>query len=187
MYRTDRKLLRCIGFILFMLFPLGLSQPGKAGDLRDLTTLEVARLSSRIVFAKCRSSDVREVTGGNIFTFSEFDVFQTVKGSFPKDRFILRLLGGRIGNVEVDAPFTPRFTPGKEVVLFLGRDNADGYPTIFPQGVFEVCTKPKTEEKIVVPNPTDIPLFHARDNTAYSTLPKFTPLEDFLFSIGKLR
>src|SRR5438874_11235982 len=53
--------------------------PGEAGDERKKTTLEVAKLSQRAVLARCHSVEVREVAGGNIFTFYEFDVLQALK------------------------------------------------------------------------------------------------------------
>lgn len=184
-YTVAERLLKPIGLAFILLLPLGRFQPAEARDLRLLTTLEAANLSARISLARCLAVEVREGPGGNIFTFSEFEVLQMAKGSLPA-HFTLRLLGGRLGNVEVDAPYLPRFTPGEEVVLFLGRDNADGYPTIFPQGVFAIRTHPMSGEKVVVPSPTGLSLFHVRDNTPYPVPPKYTPLEDFLFSLEKL-
>lgn len=70
--------------------------------------------------------DVREVAGGNIFTFSEFEVLENVKGNSDKNSFTLRLLGGRVGNVQITSPIDMNFNPGEKYVLFLGVENADG-------------------------------------------------------------
>lgn len=156
------------------------------GDVRPLTTPQVFKLSTRVVLAKCRSTAVRKETGGNIFTFLEFEILEVIKG--PKDAVVaLRLLGGRIGDTEISSANIPSFKTGEEVVLFLGRENKDGYPTLFPQGVFRVRTTPASETKIVLPKPSGIRLFNARDDKPYSTPPDPLPLQDFLVSLRKLK
>jgi hypothetical protein len=158
----------------------------EGGDLQEMTTLDVAKLSNRIVLAKCRAVDVREVASGNIFTFSEFDVLQNVKGQSDKDSFTVRLIGGRIGDVKITSPLNIEFKPGDKYVLFLGKENKDGYPTISPQAVFHVRTNPVNKSEIVVPHPTGLLLYRAKDKQRYSDLPENLPLEDFIFSLGKL-
>lgn len=186
MYTTVDRFFHPIGLALALLLSFGALQFIEARDYRTLTTLQVANLSSRIVWARCRAVDVRQTEGG-IFTFSEFEVLRVVRGSLPGDHLTLRLIGGRVGDVQIRTPFVPKFTPGEEVVLFLGRDNPDGYPTIFIQGVFRVRTHPMNGEKVVVPAPTDLLLFRASNDTAYPAPPDLTPLEDFLFSLKKLK
>jgi len=187
------SLLTILSFIPFALKPQGYSQSGKpslrpgtysskppvespiihdqneTGDLRALTTPKLVELSNRIVLAKCSAVEVREGTGGNIFTFSNFNVLQVIKGSMPTKEFRLRLLGGRIGNIEVDHSGIPQFAAGEEVVLFLGQNNQEGYPTIFPQATFRVRTQPVTGLKIILPNPTDLPLYRAADKQPYAS------------------
>lgn len=156
------------------------------GDLRKLTIKQLIDLSTRIVLAKCRAVSVRESAGGNIFTFSEFEAERMLKGSLPPKGFTLRLLGGRVGDVEISSELMPKFTPGAEVVLFLGRDNEAGYPTVFPQGVFRVRNDSTDKRKHVTPKPEGLPLFRAQDQQPYSNPPESLPLEDFLFSLQKL-
>ena len=158
----------------------------EAGDVRPLTTLQVFNLSTRVVLARCRSVEARKVTGGNIFTFLEFEIIDVVKG--PNDTVLaLRLLGGRVGDAEISSSNIPSFKTGEEVVLFLGRENQDGYPTVFPQGVFRVRTSPTSNTKVVVPRPAGLRLFNAQDDKPYSTPPDPLPLNDFLFSLRKLK
>jgi hypothetical protein len=156
------------------------------GDVRKLTIKQLIDLSTRIVLAKCRAVNVREAASGNIFTFSEFEAHQVLKGAFPNKNFTLRLLGGRIGDVEISSETMPKFTPDTEFVLFLGRDNAAGHPTIFPQGVFRVMTDSATRKKFVTPKPQGIPLFRAQDKRPYSHPPDSLSLDDFIFSLQKL-
>jgi hypothetical protein len=158
----------------------------EVGDVQPLTTQQVFKLSARIVFAKCRNVTVRKEAGGNIFTFSEFDVISVIKG--PNDtEFSLRLLGGRIGDTEISSSNIPSFKVGEEVVLFLGRDNKDGYPTVFPQGVFRVRTNPASNQRVVLPRPNGLQLFNSQDDKPYSTPPDPLPLQDFLVSLRKLK
>jgi len=156
-----------------------------ASDLRTLTTPEAAKLAARVVLAHCRKVTVRQTEAG-IFTFTDFDVVRTLKGSFPKTSLTLRLLGGALHDKVVDAPFMPSFTSGADVVLFLGADNADGFPTIFPQAVFEVVTDPGSGQRIVRPSPTSLTIYRKSDGSAHPTLPAPVTLEDFLYSLERL-
>jgi hypothetical protein len=158
---------------------------GQAGDEMKRTTLEVAKLSRRAVLARCRSVDVREATGGNIFTFYEFDTLATLKGEEAGDGFTLRLLGGRIGNAEVTSALDIEFVPGQKYVLFLGRENAEGYPTIASQSIFHVKVSPLDKSEVVTPSPTGLSLYNSRDGRKYSDTPDLLSLEDFLYSIRK--
>ena len=158
---------------------------GQAGDEKKRTTLEVARLSRRAVLARCRSVDVREALGGNIFTFYEFDALETLKGEEVAGGFTLRVLGGRLGDSEVTSALNVEFVPGQKYVLFLGRENSGGYPTIASQAIFQVRVSPLDKSEVVFPSPTGMPLYNARDGRRYSDTPDLLSLEDFLYSIRK--
>lgn len=155
-------------------------------EVLPLTTPQAAKLNTRIVLAKSISEDVKRGAGGNIFTFTTFEIVHVVKGQFLKKEFQLRLLGGRIGNEEVTGPLDLQFTPGEKFVLFLGADNADGYPTITPQALFLVRKSGVNGREVVQPTPTGLPLFHGTDGSRYTEIPEQLPLEDFLFSLEKL-
>jgi hypothetical protein len=157
----------------------------EGADVRPLTTKQVFDLSTRVVFAKCRNVTTRRENGGNIFTFSEFEIINFIKGP-AGEALTLRLLGGRIGNDQISGASIPTFKVEEEVVLFLGRENKDGYPTVFPQGVFRVRTDPVTKTKAIVPRPSGIQLFDSQGKP-YSSAPESLPLEDFLRSLRKLK
>src|SRR5262249_55075240 len=157
-----------------------------AGDTLDvvpLTTLQQVQKSARIVLARSKQIEVREGTGGNIFTYTTFQVVETLKGPAAGHEITLRLLGGRIGNVEVSSPVNLTFTVGDRFVLFLGRDNADGYPTIMPQAIYAVRTF--NGAAVIEPRPAGLPLFHAQGGSAYSPAATHVALDDFLFSLKK--
>lgn len=154
-------------------------------EVLPLTTLEAGNLSQRIVLLKSKSSEVRKGIGGNIFTYTTFEVLQAIKGQPTGTELTLRMFGGRIGDVEVHSPITISFTLGDKFVLFLGKDNSEGYPTIIPQAIFAVRNSGGIE--VVEPTPNRLPLFHAQGGQAYSGVPGNVPLDDFLFSLEKLR
>ncbi len=162
---------------------LSQNQPG---DVRQLTTKQVFTLSSGVVFAKCRNVTTRRENNGNIFTFFDFETISVIKGP-AVESFTVRLLGGRIGNTEISSGSIPSFKMGEEVVLFLGRQNREGYPTVFPQGVFRVRTDPESKVKFVNPKPTDLRLFNAQTNIPYEASPNSLSLDDFLLSLRKLK
>lgn len=156
----------------------------EAGDLRPLTTPQVIKLSTRIIMAKCLSVNVRELTGGNIFTFSEFETLEVLKGKPESTKFTLRLYGGRLGNREIDSSPMPQFVAGEEVILSLGLENLDGYPTIFPQGTFRISFDSERQQRIVISKTNGLSIFSAKDKQPYSAT-ALVPLDDFLFSLRK--
>ena len=143
--------------------------------------------ADRILVAKCTGSAARVVNelGGNIFTFTTFTVVEMVKGSLPP-AFTIRVLGGTVGNVTVGPDDVPQFHAGEEVILFLGPDNQDGYPTLSPQGLYRTEWRPAPGGPIVTDPIYDLPLFRAGTRTPISpTTPSEPPttVEDFVHSI----
>jgi hypothetical protein len=153
----------------------------------DLTLTDYVRRSKWIVLATSQSTEVREVSGGNIFTFARFEVLDSVKGDFPDKILTLRVLGGRLGNVEVTPPFEKDFIAARKYVLFLGAKNEAGYPTITPQAIFLVERDPDTDQEIVLPVPADLPLYDSRGGKPYKGTPGLVSLDDFLFSLRKVK
>lgn len=154
-------------------------------DLRPLTTLQVLELSQVVVFARCEGSETRKLADGNIFTFSDFTVLKQIKGPKLGVRFSLRLLGGELDGVVVDAPFLPRFSAGEEVILFLGKENNMGFRTIFPQGVFRILSTPPYALKIVEPMPSGMTLYSNKDGKPYKRAPIALSVDDFFLTLNK--
>jgi hypothetical protein len=101
-------------------------------DLPQLTTAQAARRAERIALVVSLGSRVVEGAPGTPFTRTRFAVRRVLKGRLP-DRFVLQVVGGRLGNVVVDSP-VPAFARSRRYVLFLGPDGPAG-PTIIPQVV----------------------------------------------------
>jgi len=104
-------------------------------DLVALTPAQAARRAQRIALVVSRGSRVIEGAPGTPFTRTTFAVEDVLKGRLPR-RFVLQVIGGRLGDRVVTSP-VPAFARSSRYVLFLGPDGPVG-PTIFPQAVLDV-------------------------------------------------
>jgi hypothetical protein len=165
----------------------GQAHVGFVGDTLEvvrLTTLQAAQRANRVLYVQSTANEVKRGVGGNIFTYTTFKVIKPIKGQ-AGSQIQLRLLGGRIDNEVVPGPLELDFTPGDRFVLFFGKDNAEGYPTLIPQAVYAVKTQDGVD--VVDPSPTGLQFFHARDARPYSGSPAVAPLEDFMFSLERVK
>ena len=110
-------------------------EPGRLQDFVRLTTAQAARKADRVALVRAGGSQVVEGAPGIPFTRTAFAVEDVAKGRLPH-RFVLQVIGGRIGNSVVESP-VQAFRPAHRYILFLGPDGPAG-PTIFPQSVIEV-------------------------------------------------
>lgn len=143
---TSPTCIRALLSLLVMIVTLAAS-PAHAQRSLALDTAQVADEAGAVVLARVLSVQVRRE--GNIFTFVDFQTTQAAKGTMP-ERFTFRMLGGRLGDVVLDGdPPNPTFTPGEEVVLFVGRQRSlDGYPTIYFDHVYRVTTTPAGDKLV---------------------------------------
>jgi hypothetical protein len=143
---TSPACIRALPLLVVLVGALGAS-PALAQRSLPLTVPEVAGEAGAVVLARVLSVQVRRE--GNIFTFVDFQTTQAAKGTMP-DRFTFRMLGGRLGDVVLDGdPPNPTFTPGEEVVLFIGQQRSlDGYPTIYFDHVYRVTATPAGEKMV---------------------------------------
>ena len=109
--------------------------PGRVQDFVKLTTAQAAHRANRVALVRAGGSRVVEAMPGTPFTRTAFTVEDVAKGRLPR-RFVLQVIGGRIGDSVVESP-VPAFEPAHRYVLFLGPDGPAG-PTIFPQSIIEV-------------------------------------------------
>lgn len=115
--------------------PAAASDPQRTQDLVPLTPAQAAHRADRIALVRAGGSRVVEGAPGTPFTRTAFTVERVVKGRLPQ-RFVLQVIGGRLGDHVVRSP-VPAFSPARRYVLFLGPDGPVG-PTIFPQAVLAV-------------------------------------------------
>jgi len=110
-------------------------EPGRVQDFVKLTAAQAAHRADRVALVRAGGSRVVEPMPGTPFTRTAFTVEDVAKGRLPH-RFVLQVIGGRIGDSVVESPM-PAFVPRHRYILFLGPDGPAG-PTVFPQSIIEV-------------------------------------------------
>ncbi|MCI0607420.1 hypothetical protein L0156_30950 [bacterium] len=107
---------------------------------------DLVNRTERIVLASCLRSVKRvDETLQAQFVFVEFARLESVKGALPK-QFSLRLPDGPVSHYLVP----PAFSPGEEVILFVGRDGPGGYPGLvsWSKGIYRTKRHPQSGERI---------------------------------------
>jgi hypothetical protein len=143
---------------------------------------QAARVAERVALVEVTAVEVREGRGGNIFTFVSFRNLETVRGHLPAE-FQARLLGGKLGDRDMTLDLVEPFEAGHRYVTLLGGDNASGYVTIFPQGIFPVHEGAGGPRVATRPG---IPLVHHETGNAYDHRPTTVSVTDFLASLVRL-
>jgi len=129
-----------MGVVVLLVATSGAPRAG-ATTLARLSLEQMARAADAVVRVRCVSIESRW-DGGAIWTFTGFDVSETLKGAPPK-RVTVRLPGGRVGQFTTNIEAVPRFEPGEEGFLFLEKMRAGDYSvTAWAEGTFRV--KPAT-------------------------------------------
>jgi hypothetical protein len=100
-----------------------------------LSSAEAAKRAKRIAVVVSDGSRVVDGGRGTPFTRTRFEVQRVLKGRLPH-RFVVQVIGGRLGNRIVTSPVQP-FARSHRYLLYLGPDGPAG-PTIFPDNVIEV-------------------------------------------------
>src|SRR4029077_20864135 len=119
---------------------------------------KMARTAPLVVRARCiGNSTAWDV--GEIWTFTNFNVEETWRGSSPPE-IAVRLLGGKIGNLTSTVSGVPRFHPGEEVVLFLEPTaRGDFSITSWAQGTLRLRRATRTGEESVTQDSASIATF----------------------------
>lgn len=142
-----------------------------ATTLARMTVEQMTQASKLVVRAKCLGNS----TGwdaGEIWTFSEFQVEGTWKGT-PPSNLTVRLLGGRAGNLASSVPGVPRFRTGEEVVLFLEPTRKGDFSVVsWVQGTFRIRRNLRTGEEWAAQDTADfiLPGTAAESSTTRSAL-----------------
>jgi hypothetical protein len=192
--------------IIPALCALGCAHSPSAGQLKDYAALaektavvkassvvetryrsakQQAEASQRIVLAKCTGSEVKLGLDGNIYTFFNFQTEDTLKGRIGST-FALRFLGGALNGVEISLPIDTGFQSGQSYLLFLGHDNAEGFPVLSPQHIYSVLTNPGDGKRIVVPAPAGMEIYRAGSDKIASFSDRFAMYDDFRYSVGRI-
>jgi hypothetical protein len=122
---------------IFLLAAFAFSAVASATTLMRMDLKTLALSAQVISRARCIRSETRWESG-SIWTFDEFEVLESFKGSPPRVLRI-RLPGGRMGHLETKIDGVPHFSPGEEAVLFLQKTSAGDFGvTSWAQGTFRV-------------------------------------------------
>lgn len=120
-----------------LLLAIGIHGRATATTLAHMSIEKMSRTAPLIVRTRCISNS----TGwdaGEVWTFTNFEVEETWKGSAPA-RIEVRLLGGRLNRITSSVSGIPRFRPGEEVILFLEPTGRGDFSVMsWEQGTFRI-------------------------------------------------
>jgi hypothetical protein len=123
-----------------------------------MSVAEMSRSAGAVVRAKCSGRSTGWY-GGEIWTFTTFEVQEVWKGPAPP-QIVVRLLGGRTPEFTSTVSGVPRFHAGEEVVLFLEPTaRGDFSITSWMQGTFRVVRDRRTGEERVRQDTGAFPVF----------------------------
>jgi hypothetical protein len=111
-----------------------LAVPAAATTFPPSTTEDLVRAAGCVCCAVCESVEARQdPRTGLVFTHARLRLLEELKGRADAS-IVLRVVGGRAGDVETRVEGMPAFVPGGECVLLLGPANRDGYPVVVQAG-----------------------------------------------------
>jgi len=130
----------------------------RATTLRHMSVAKMSRSAAVVVRAKCTGQSTGW-DGGEIWTFTTFEVQEVWKGASPA-QVVVRLLGGRTPEFTSTISGVPQFRTGEEVVLFLEPTTRGDFSiTSWMQGTFRVVRDARTGEERVRQDTAAFPVF----------------------------
>ncbi|HXN64734.1 MAG TPA: hypothetical protein VN862_05320 [Candidatus Acidoferrales bacterium] len=160
----------------------GLSIATAATTLMRMELPALAKSAELIVRARFIAGGTRWEYGA-IWTFANFAVLETLKGS-PPATILVRLPGGRGGHFEIRVEGVPHFKPGDETILFLERTSAGDYGiTSWTQGTFRVSRNKNGTDARVTQESANSPVFDPRTRQFASVGIRNLTLEEFRMQI----
>lgn len=169
-----RRILKTF-FILTSLLAVAAAQ---ATTLRRMSLDELTADSGAVVRARCVAIESRW-EGGRIWTFTTFEVVETLKGNAPST-IRVRLIGGRAGSLTSRVEGVPRFRAGEEAYVFLApAAPGDWTVTGWALGTFRITRDKRTGRETVTQDTAGITLFHPATRRFEAGGVRQMPLEDF--------
>jgi hypothetical protein len=132
----------------------------QATTLARMSVEQMSRAASEVVRARCVGNSAAW-DGGEIWTFTTFDVEETWRGT-AQGRITVRLLGGRTEKYTSYVPGVPRFRAGEDVVLFLQQTSRGDFSVVsWEQGTFRIGRDLATGEERVTQDTAAFETFDA--------------------------
>lgn len=177
---------QCLLQILVLAAAMAVAVVGDASRARALTTEwtpfpDLVGMAEQIVDG--RVTDIRESVNsrGMPVTLVTLTLADSLKGGVPST-YTVKLLGGKLGDMELRIPGMPEFKEGDHVVLFLAENGAAVCPLVGgSQGYFRVQPDPIGQEDVVAQHHSDSAVFgpSRRSGTATPWVDGKTTLEEF--------
>lgn len=140
------KMRRWNRFAAFVSLLLG-TVTAQATTLVRMNLNELTASASIVARVRCLGNEVR-AESGEIWTFTRFEVLETLKGAPPRE-ITVRLLGGRLGGLVSTVDGVPRFRDREETFLFLEPTRAgDLSVTSWVQGTFRIERDSQGQERV---------------------------------------
>jgi hypothetical protein len=109
----------------------------RATTLVEMSLEQMTAAAGAVARVRCIENESR-AEGGEIWTFTRFEVLEALKGALPRE-ITVRLIGGRARGLVSVVDGVPRFRPGEEAFLFLEPVQWDQWSvTGWVQGKFRV-------------------------------------------------
>jgi hypothetical protein len=173
-----RKSMRLVIGVVVLFFAASAVPGARATTLARLSLEQMAQAADTVVRARCVSIESRWI-GGTIWTFSGFEVIETLKGA-PAERIVVRLPGGRVGHLMTKVEAVPRFQPGEEGFLFLEQTRVGDYSvSAWAEGTFRVKPATPGSAATVTQDSIAFPVFDAETRRFRSEGVRRLPVAQF--------
>jgi hypothetical protein len=165
-------------FWMSMAAVLALALSARATTIVHMNMEELTNSAQLVARGKCVASEAR-MDGGMIWTFTTFEVSETLKGNAAR-QITVRLLGGKVGHMKSTVDGVPQFRPGEEVFLFLEPTReGDLSVTAWVQGTFRVRADPQTGKESVTQDSAAFATFDPATRQFKSSGVRNMPIETF--------
>ncbi len=150
----------------------------RATTLARMSLEELAAAAHVAVRARCLETESRWESGA-IWTFTRFEVTETMKGAVPQ-LITVRLPGGRVDHLHAFVDGVPRFQPGEDAILFLERTRAGDFAvTSWVQGTFRIHRDAATGQEKVTQDSSGFAVFDPATRKFRTAGVRNLPLEEF--------
>jgi hypothetical protein len=165
-------------FCISLLCGLVLAISAGATTIARMNLDELTRAAHVVARGKCVSSEAR-FDNGNIWTFTTFEVEETLKGS-AVGQITIRLPGGKVGHLTSTVDAVPQFRAGEEAYLFLEPTAAgDLSVTSWVQGTFRVRRDAATAKETVTQDTAAVAVFDPATRQFKANGVRNMPVEEF--------